>query len=60
VPPADYWDTVKVQIVDTRTIEIIAKKAGKTIAHGSRCDFRGGKFADPNGERYDRGGYCHD
>lgn len=31
VPPADYWDTVKVQIVDTHTIEIIAKKAGKTI-----------------------------
>lgn len=30
VAPADYWDTVNVQIVDALTVEIIAKKAGKT------------------------------
>lgn len=31
VPAADYWDTVNVQIVDAYTVEIIAKKAGKTM-----------------------------
>ena len=31
VPPADSWDTVNVQIVDTHTFEIIAKRAGKTM-----------------------------
>jgi len=30
VDPADYWDTINVQIVDLRTVEIIAKKAGRT------------------------------
>ena len=29
VVAADYWDTVNVQAVDARTVEIIAKKAGK-------------------------------
>jgi hypothetical protein len=31
VAAADYWDTVNVQIVDVHTVEIIAKKAGKTM-----------------------------
>jgi hypothetical protein len=31
VPPADSWDTVNVQIVDTHTLEIVAKRAGKTM-----------------------------
>jgi len=31
VSAADYWDTVNVQTVDAHTIEIIAKKAGKTM-----------------------------
>jgi hypothetical protein len=31
VPVADYWDTVNVQVVDPHAVEIIAKKAGKTM-----------------------------
>jgi hypothetical protein len=31
VAAADYWDTVNVQAVDTEAVEIIAKKAGKTM-----------------------------
>ena len=31
VPPADYWDTVNVQALDSHTVEITAKKAGKTM-----------------------------
>ncbi|MFZ1137969.1 MAG: hypothetical protein WAN76_02245 [Candidatus Sulfotelmatobacter sp.] len=31
VAAADYWDTVNVQMVDAHTVEIIAKKAGKTM-----------------------------
>jgi hypothetical protein len=31
VAAADYWDTVNVQIVDAHTVEVIAKKAGKTM-----------------------------
>ena len=31
VPPTGYWDTVNVRIVDDRTVEIISKKAGKTM-----------------------------
>jgi len=31
VAQADYWDTVNVQMVDAHTVEIIAKKAGKTM-----------------------------
>jgi hypothetical protein len=31
VAAADYWDTVNVQMVDANTVEIIAKKAGKTM-----------------------------
>jgi hypothetical protein len=31
VPTTGYWDTVSVRIVDDRTIEIISKKAGKTM-----------------------------
>jgi len=26
-----YWDTLNVQMVDAHTVEIIAKKAGKTM-----------------------------
>jgi hypothetical protein len=29
VPPTGYWDTVRVRIVDDRTVEIISKKDGK-------------------------------
>lgn len=28
---AAYWDTLNVQVVDAHTVEIIAKKAGKTM-----------------------------
>ena len=31
VPESGYWDTVSVRIVDDRTVEIISKKAGKTM-----------------------------
>jgi len=31
VPPTGYWDTVSVRIVDDRTVQIISKKAGKTM-----------------------------
>ena len=31
VPAADYWDTVNVQALDSHTVEIIAKKASKTM-----------------------------
>ena len=31
VPETGYWDTISVRIVDDRTVEIISKKAGKTI-----------------------------
>ncbi len=31
VAEADYWDTVNVQMVDVHTVEIIAKKTGKTM-----------------------------
>jgi len=31
VPATGYWDTVSVRIVDDRTVEIISKKAGKTM-----------------------------
>ena len=31
VVQADYWDTVNVQMLDAHTVEIIAKKAGKTM-----------------------------
>lgn len=31
VAAADYWDTVNVQMVDVHTVEIIVKKAGKTM-----------------------------
>ncbi|HKF06486.1 MAG TPA: hypothetical protein VKB49_29480 [Candidatus Sulfotelmatobacter sp.] len=31
VPEADYWDTINVQALDSHAIEIIAKKAGKTM-----------------------------
>jgi hypothetical protein len=31
VPETGYWDTISVQIVDDRTVEIISKKAGKTM-----------------------------
>ena len=30
VPAADYWDTLNVQALDSHTVEIIAKKTGKT------------------------------
>jgi len=29
VPETGYWDTMSVQIVDDRTVEIISKKPGK-------------------------------
>jgi hypothetical protein len=31
VSEGDYWDTVNVQVLDPRTVQIIAKKAGKTM-----------------------------
>jgi len=31
VSEGDYWDTVNVRVIDTRTVQIIAKKAGKTM-----------------------------
>ena len=31
VPETGYWDTMSVQIVDDRTVEIISKKPGKTM-----------------------------
>ena len=31
VPEADYWDTINVQSLDSHAVEIIAKKAGKTM-----------------------------
>lgn len=31
VAEADYWDTIKVQALDSHALEIIAKKAGKTM-----------------------------
>lgn len=31
VPETGYWDTMNVKILDDRTVEIISKKAGKTI-----------------------------
>jgi hypothetical protein len=31
VPETGYWDTISVQIVDDRTVEIISKKAGKVM-----------------------------
>jgi hypothetical protein len=31
VMEGDYWDTLNVRIVDTRTVQIVAKKAGKTM-----------------------------
>jgi len=31
VPAADYWDTLNVQALDSHTVEITAKKAGKTM-----------------------------
>jgi hypothetical protein len=31
VSEGDYWDTVNVRIIDTRTVQIIAKKADKTM-----------------------------
>ena len=31
VPEADYWDTINVQALDSHAVEIIAKKAGKTM-----------------------------
>jgi hypothetical protein len=31
VPPTGYWDTVRVRIVDDRTVEITSKKAGKPM-----------------------------
>jgi len=31
VPETDYWDTLNVQLLDSRAVEIIAKKAGKTM-----------------------------
>src|SRR6201987_5795047 len=31
VPATGYWDTVSVRIVDNRTVEMISKKAGKTM-----------------------------
>lgn len=31
VPEADYWDTINVQSLDSHAVEVIAKKAGKTM-----------------------------
>jgi len=31
VPEADYWDTINVEALDSHALEIIAKKAGKTM-----------------------------
>ena len=31
VPETSYWDTVSVRVVDARAVEIVAKKAGKTM-----------------------------
>jgi hypothetical protein len=31
VMEGDYWDTLNVQVVDARTVQIVAKKAGKTM-----------------------------
>lgn len=31
VAEGDYWDTLNVRVVDARTVQIIAKKAGKTM-----------------------------
>jgi hypothetical protein len=31
VPAAGYWDTINVQALDSHTVEVIAKKAGKTM-----------------------------
>ena len=31
VPETSYWDTVSIQIMDAYTVEIVAKKAGKTM-----------------------------
>jgi hypothetical protein len=31
VPEADYWDTINVQSLDSHALEIIARKAGKTM-----------------------------
>ena len=31
VSEGDYWDTVNVRIIDTRTVQIVAKKADKTM-----------------------------
>jgi hypothetical protein len=31
IPETDYWDTLNVQTLDARAVEIVAKKAGKTM-----------------------------
>jgi hypothetical protein len=52
-----YWDTVNVRVLDAYTVEIVSKKAGKTIRIGStityKCMAEGFSAKTPLGEKFD-------